>query len=169
MAEKTIETGNSIFDIGISIFRKLFHDKFHSKETGEKLQEFEAERSSIFWEGWESILARKFPTLGKIMDIASFVGLKDADPEEHPFQNEIEWISAMTLLVPDFILRRFTDPIRDQKWFQVLVKAYPLDADIERDIATGNPDAVVNFIRMVHQDMISAKLGVEGVIERISN
>lgn len=169
MAEKGLEIGKTLFDVGISLFRRIFTDKFTSPETGEKLKEFEQERSSIFGEGWESILAHKFPTLGKLMDLASFLGLRDSDLEEHPFQNEFEGLSALTLLIPDFLLRRFTDPIREQRWFQVLVKAYPLDAEIEQDIQTGNPDAIINFIRMVHQDLISAKVGISGILDRIQS
>jgi hypothetical protein len=51
----------------------------------------------------------------------------------------------------------------------MLVKLYPLDADIEKWIKEWDPDAVINFIRMIHQDAISGKVSLEGLIEKLKS
>jgi hypothetical protein len=63
-------------------------------------------------------------------------------------------------------LRIVTDPIVKIPWFAKFVKAYPLGNSLEKKLLDwdGNiksnydPDDVISFIRMVHQDFISGKV-----------
>ncbi len=138
-----------------------------SPESAAKLHEFQEERWSIFAEAFEAILAHQFPTISKWMDILSTVWVTEKDKEEYAFQNEFEALSALTILIPDHFLKKFTDKILAVPWFMTLVRLYPLDEDIEKRIKEWDPDAVIDFIRMVHQDAISGKVSIEGLIEKL--
>jgi hypothetical protein len=70
------------------------------------------------------------------------------------------------MFVPDRLLRKVTDPIVKLPLFATLVKRYPLGNSLEKKLldSSGNiksnydPDDVISFLRMVHQDMISGKV-----------
>jgi hypothetical protein len=140
-----------------------------SPESATKLREFQEERWDIFGEAFESILAHQFPTISKWMDVLSTIWVTEKDKEEYAFQNEFEALSALTILIPDSFLKKFTDKILAVPGFMMLVKLYPLDADIEKWIKEWDPDAVINFIRMIHQDAISGKVSLEGLIEKLKS
>ena len=131
----------------------------------------ERERSSFLWEIVESGLARRAPWLSKFLDVLSSAWITNKDPEVVSRQNELEWFTAWTLFVPDRFLRIITDPIVKIPWFSFLVKMYPwwdslqdklLDSDdnIKSDY---DPDDVINFIRLVHQDFITGKTWMDKV------
>lgn len=125
----------------------------------------ERERSSFLWEIVESWLARRAPWLSKFLDVSSSVWITRKDPEVVSRQNELEWFTAWSIFIPDRFLRIVTDPIVKIPWFAVFVKSYPLWNSIEKKLLDGSgniknnydPDDVISFIRLVHQDFISGK------------
>jgi hypothetical protein len=125
----------------------------------------ERERSDFLWEIVESSLARWAPWLSKFLDVLSSVWITDTDPEVVSWQNELEGFTAWSIFIPDRFLRIITDPIVKIPWFNLLVKIHPLWDSIENKILDSNgnvkkdydPDDVINFIRLVHQDFISGK------------
>jgi hypothetical protein len=131
----------------------------------------ERERSGFLWEIIESWLARRAPWLSKFLDVSSSIWLSKKDPEVVSRQNELEWFTAWSIFIPDRFLRIITDPIVKIPWFAALVKAYPLGNSIEKKLLDwdGNikdnydPDDVISFIRMVHQDFISGKVGIDKI------
>lgn len=143
------------------------------KETNLELRKLdekhERERSGFLWEIIESWLARRAPWLSKFLDVSSSIWLSKKDPEVVSRQNELEWFTAWSIFIPDRFLRIITDPIVKFPLFSALVKAYPLWNSIEKKLldTDGNikhdydPDDVISFIRMVHQDIISGKVWVE--------
>ncbi len=145
------------------------------KETNPELKRLdethERERSSFLWEIVESWLARRAPWLSKFLDVSSSIWITNKDPEVVSRQNELEWFTAWSIFIPDRFLRIITDPIVKIPWFAALVKAYPLGNSIEKKLLDwdGNikdnydPDDVISFIRMVHQDFISGKVGIDKI------
>lgn len=131
-----------------------------NKETKEALKNNAEERHSFLGEIFESFIARKFPTISRMLDLASITGLKNKDPEAHALQSEFETLTAISTFVPNSLLRKFTDPLVNQSWFKTVVDWYPLDGSIEKKILEEkNPQAVIDFIRMLHQDVVSFMAG----------
>ena len=150
----------------------LFSEGKETKAEVKALDERqEKERSSFLWEVVESWLARWTPWLSKFLDVLSSTWLKNKDPEVVSWQNELEAITAWTMFVPDRFLRKVTDPIVKLPLFTKLVKYYPMGNSIEKKLLDkdGNiksnydPDDVISFIRMVHQDFISGKVWINKV------
>ena len=148
----------------------LFSEDEGKNPEIKKLDErHEKERSSFLWEIVESAMARRTPWLSKFIDVLSSVWAINQDPEVVSWQNELEWFTAWSIFIPDRFLHIITDPIVKIPWFWSLVKAYPLGNSIEKFLLDedGNikqnydPDDVISFIRMLHQDFISGKIGVE--------
>lgn len=135
-----------------------------AEKTGAEGQK---ERSSLFGEVWESFLNRFFPNVSKILDLGSAAGLKEGDIEAVPWQNEFETITALSLFVPDFILHYITDPFAESDKFLTLVEYWPLLGKETADLIRKdkNPDDVVNAIRVMHQDMVTGKVGLEQIKE----
>jgi len=133
----------------------------------------EAERGSLFGEVFESILNRSFPRISRLMDIASTVGVVERDPEVVPWQNEFESLTAFSMLVPDFLLRRFTDPFANSEAFLRIIEFWPatsrfliageeLAEKIRRD---KDPDDVITALRIIHQDIfITGRVSLERVL-----
>lgn len=164
--------------MGIKKAQEFISVLFDSDEKGkvtpeiQKLDEkHEKERGSFLWEIVESGLARWAPWLSKFLDTLSSLGLTKQDPELVSWQNEFEAFTAWTLFVPDRFLRIITDPIIKIPWFALLVKHYPIGNSIEKKLLDKNwgikknydPDDVISFLRLAHQDFVSGKLGVEKV------
>jgi len=144
----------------------LFSDKWETKPEVKELDEsHERERSSFLWEIFESALARWTPWLSKFLDVLSSAWVTNKDPEVVSRQNELEWFTAWSIFIPDRFLRIITDPIVNIPWFASLVKIYPLGDSLESDLldSDGNikkdydPDDVISFIRLIHQDFVSGK------------
>ena len=128
----------------------------------------ERERSSFLWEIVESAMSRRTPWLSKFMDVLSSIWVTNQDPEVVSRQNELEWFTARSIFIPDRFLRIVTDPIVKIPWFAKFVKAYPLGNSLEKKLlnwdgsikSNYDPDDIISFIRMVHQDIISGKVGI---------
>ena len=151
----------------------LFSENRETRPEVRRLDErHERERSSFLWEIVESAMARWTPWLSKFMDMLSSVGITNKDPEVVSWQNELEGFTAWSILIPDRFLRIVTDPIVKIPWFASFVKAYPLGDSLEEDLldSDGNiksdydPDEVISFIRLVHQDFISGKSWVDSLV-----
>ncbi len=148
----------------------LFSENEEKNPEIKKLDEsHEKERSGFLWEIIESAMDRRTPWLSKFMDVLSSAWAIYQDPEVVSWQNELEWFTAWSIFIPDRFLRIITDPIVKIPWFWSLVKAYPFGNSIENKLLDEdwnikqnyNPDDVISFIRMIHQDFISGKVGVE--------
>lgn len=152
---------------------KLFEWSESIPEVASLDERHERERSSFLWEIFESALARWTPGLSKFLDVLSSVGITDTDSEVVSWQNELEWFTAWSIFIPDRFLRIITDPIVKIPWFATLVKIHPLGDSIEEDLldSDGNiksdydPDDVISFIRLVHQDFISGKAWVDTITD----
>ena len=151
----------------------LFSEKGEGRPEVKELDErHEKERSSFLWEIVESAMARRTPWLSKFMDVLSSIWVTNTDPEVVSWQNELEWFTAWSIFIPDRFLRIVTDPIVKIPWFASFVKLYPLGDSLEEDIldSDGNvrsdydPDDVISFIRLVHQDFISGKSWVDSLV-----
>lgn len=144
----------------------LFWDKekLNNPETQEKIKENTEQRHNFLWEFFESFISRKFPTVSRLLDVWSAAWLKEKDPELYSLQNEFETLTALSTFVPNSLLSKFTDPIMKQPWFETIVKLYPLDGNIEQKILKDkNPQAVVDFVRMVHQDIVAVLSWKKGI------
>jgi len=150
----------------------LFSEKGEVRPEVKRLDErHEKERSSFLWEIVESAMARRTPWLSKFLDVLSSIWITNKDPEVVSWQNELEWFTAWSIFIPDRFLRIVTDPIVNLPWFATLVKMYPLGDSLEKDLldSKGNvkknydPDDVISFIRLVHQDFISGKSWVDSL------
>lgn len=152
----------------------LFNENWEIKPEVKKLDEsHERERSSFLWEIVESAMARWTPWLSKFMDVLSSIWVTNKDPEAVSWQNELEWFTARSIFIPDRFLRIVTDPIVKIPWFAAFVKAYPLWDSLEKNLldSDGNiksnydPDDVMSFIRLIHQDFISGKVWVDWLVK----
>ena len=150
----------------------LFSEKGEARPEVKRLDErHEKERSSFLWEIVESAMARRTPWLSKFLDVLSSIWVTNKDPEVVSWQNELEWFTAWSIFIPDRLLRIVTDPIVNLPWFATLVKLYPLGDSLEEDLldSKGNvkknydPDDVISFIRLIHQDFISSKSWVDSI------
>lgn len=161
MASKWIELLSWLFSEGKEV----------KPEVKELDEHHEKERSSFLWEIVESAMARRTPWLSKFMDVLSSIWVTNKDPEVVSWQNELEGFTAWSIFIPDRFLRIVTDPIVKLPWFAKLVKYYPLGNSIEKDLldSEGNikenydPDDVISFIRLMHQDFISGKSWVDQI------
>jgi hypothetical protein len=71
-------------------------------------------------------MARWTPGLSKFMDLLSGIGVTSKDIEVLPWQHEFEKYTAMTMFVPDFLLKYATDPVLALPGFKKLIEMYPL-------------------------------------------
>ncbi len=156
--------GNMLFDI-------LSMGRTQMKRRAEKIKEqAEKDRESIFGEVFESVLARYFPTISKLMDLSSTVGITKRDKESWPLQNEIETLTMLSMFIPDIFLKKITDPLVKSKTFHSLVKNWPvLHKDWLKKIKSKDydPDDVIDILRIMHQDMISGKVTISKVIDKV--
>ncbi|HRY91592.1 MAG TPA: hypothetical protein P5229_04605 [Candidatus Gracilibacteria bacterium] len=152
-------------------------NRFGGKEQQEaqKTQEnAEKERAGIFTEAFSSVLTRYFPNVSKLTTLASagmdLAGIRKRAPEAHPLQNEIDNILALTLLVPDFMLKKVTDPFVKSEKFMTLVEHWPLlPQDMVQKIKKENydPDDVINVFRVMSQDLSSGTVVISRLIEKV--
>lgn len=130
-------------------------------------EEAEVDRSGIFGEVVESLLARHFPLLSKLMDISSTLKITDRDSEVVPWQNEFETLTAFSMFVPDFLLKKITDPLVKSSAFMKAAENWPLVGEkwIKKlKQPKVNPDDVINVIRIMNQDVITGKVPVDKLI-----
>jgi hypothetical protein len=137
-------------------------------KKAEKIKEgAQVERSGIFGEVFESLLARHFPRISKLMDLSSTIGLTRRDSEVVPWQNEFESLTAFTMFVPDFLLRKITDPLVHSSIFMKVVEYWPaLGEKWIKTLKAPNvdPDDVINVLRIMNQDIIAGKVPVDKII-----
>lgn len=143
----------------------LFDEVVDSKKSKDEAEKFKGERSGLFGEVWESYLARSFPNVSKFMDLGSTFHFFKKDSEVLAWQNEFESITALTLLIPDFLLRVVTDPIANSETFMTVLKHWPVKgeefaAKIEKD---KNPDDVVSALRLINQDLTTSKVAYDDI------
>lgn len=150
----------------------MFGEVDHQKEFPE-LKELDEKHQKERWdflgEFTESTLARWFPGISKFMDLLSSTGVTNKDPEVVARQNEFEGFTARSMFIPDFLLKYVSNPILKMPGFELLVKNYPLwweakDKLLDENnnlITNPDPDDVINFLRLVNQDIVSGKIGVE--------
>ncbi len=149
----------------------LFSDILNSNPSKENVNEAheiqknsEQERTSFFKEAERSFWLRQFPRLSKLTDMSKALGILKNDKEVVPWQHEFEYITAFTFLIPDRLLKIFTDPIAHSPTFQALVNHWPLINGVDLPfigpngklldkIKAGDPDAVIDAIRIMHQDI----------------
>lgn len=135
------------------------------KEVDEK---YAKERQWLLWEVAESAANRRAPFWSKLIDVGKNIGIGSKHEEEVARQNEFESITAWTIFVPDFLLKHVTNNLIKIPGFETLVKNYPLGAKPKDNLLDEsgnlkkkpNPDDVVNFLRMVNQDIIMGKVVV---------
>ncbi len=117
-------------------------------------------RSGLIGEIFESFLARKYPAISKTLDLLSTGGVTDRDPEIFAWQNEFETLTALTMLVPDALLRKITDPLAQSEVFLKAVETFHEEL-AEKIRAKKDPDDVVNALRELHQYISTGKVAVE--------
>ncbi len=144
-----------------SLFGEVMTEKETAEKSGDIEDKYKEKRHSLFGEVFESMLARYFPNVSKFMDIStSVIPFTSKDDEIFAWQNEFETITAFTVLVPDFLLRKITDPIAESETFLKVLSHWPLKGeDFANDIkSTKNPDTVINALRLMHQDLATSKV-----------
>lgn len=143
-----------------------------SKEMNSVSTMYQKERSSLLGEVAESAVARRLPWRWKASDLLTSTWLKQWDPEAVAWQKEFESLTAWTMFVPDFLLKKVTWPIMKLPWFEKLVKFYPLGGKPKKrliDASTWsvkknvNPDDVIDFLRMVNQDIVTGKVTFDSI------
>lgn len=155
-------------------FSDLFWEAKENNENTELLaldQKHQKQRSSFLGEWFESSLNRRAPGLSKLADMTSSLWLIAKDPEVVSRQNEFESFSARSMFVPDFLLKIITIPITKIPGFELLVKKYPLWGKVKNRLLDSSwnlvkdpdPDDIINFLRLVHQDFISWKNSLDSV------
>lgn len=151
------------------ILGSLAHTPAVAAKLGEQAEASKAKRQTLFGEVWESIVARYFPNFSKFLDLGTGLKLFQKEDEAHRFQNEFEFVTAMTLLIPDFMLRKVTDPIAESETFLTVLEHWPVKGKefADKIRAKKNPDDVVSALRMMHQDMVTSKILVSEVISKI--
>src|SRR5690606_25384802 len=124
-----------------------------------------------------SFLVRQFPNASKILDVGMGIGgatgMIERKEEIYPLQHEFETVTALTIIVPDSWLSTVTDPLADSEIFQKIVEYWPMASGVDLPII-GNepltdrvkqkdPDAVVEVIRIIHQDFMTGKVSWDTV------
>jgi hypothetical protein len=144
--------------------------------------ESQAERRGFFGEFLNSFLVRQFPNASKVLDIGSAVGgatgMIDRKEEIYPLQHEFETVTALTMFVPDSWLSTVTDPLAESEIFQKIVEFWPLASGVdlplfgneplEDRVKAKDPDAVVEAIRVIHQDFMTGKVSWDAVSGMLS-
>lgn len=138
-----------------------------NQETMVLDEKYAKERNSLFGEVAESAIARWAPRRGKVADLFTSVGIKEGDPEAVRRQKEFESITAWTMFVPDFLLKKVTQPILKIPGFKTLVEKYPLWGKVKTKLLAWwenpDPDQVVNFLRIVNQDIVTGKVALQKI------
>jgi len=133
-----------------------------SKEGKELDETYANERHSLLWEVTESAMARWTPGFSKFMDLWTSLGFGKWDSEAVRWQKEFESLTAWTMFVPDRLLKYATNPVLKIPWFKTVVDSYPVWGKAKNKLLEAmnswkdvDPDYVINFLRLVHQDMIT--------------
>jgi hypothetical protein len=144
--------------------------------------ESQAERRGFFGEFLNSFLVRQFPNASKVLDIGTAIGgatgMIERKEEIYPLQHEFETVTALTMFVPDSWLSTVTDPLADSEIFQKIVEYWPMASGVdlpvigneplEDRVRAKDPDAVVEAIRIIHQDFMTGKVSWDAVSGMLS-
>ncbi len=150
------------------------------QQANEVAETAKQERASVFGETVRAMYMRQMPgwaTAG--FDIAKAFGVVKNGPEVYGLQHEIETFLAVTRLCPDFLKKWMTDPIAKTDIFQTLVKNWPMINGIDipfiggnqtlpEKVAAGDPDAVIDAIRIMHQDIVSGVASGQAIMSWFS-
>jgi len=149
-------------------------------EAHETQNNAEKERTSFFQAAERSFWLRQFPRLSKLFDITHALGISKPDPEVVPWQHEFEYFTAFaSFLVPDKYLKIITDHIAQSSTFQTLVNHWPLINGVDLPligpngklldkIKAGDPQAVIDAIRIMHQDIfVTGKISITDIYDII--
>lgn len=158
------------FEIAKSQLSQYLEQKNRAPETIEMTKNLQAERGSIltdFTKNWftdgpkneivELIWTGHAPLTSRFFDLFGAFWWKQ-DRELYSWQNKFEFITALTVFIPDFLLRYFTNPICDQVWFNNLVQWYPdmmMGEKIKQGVSNREPDKVVDALRVLHQSAMA--------------
>lgn len=149
------------------------------------------ERLSFFSEVGRSIFLRQFPRLAQLQDLGKLT--ENNEPEAVPWQHEFEAITALLLFVPNSFKKYITDFFAESTTFQTLVKNWPgldgvdlpiigntglMSKDLpilgkggslrERILQQKDPDAVIQALRIMHQDIfVTGKVAFNWIQEKL--
>ncbi len=115
-------------------------------------------------------------------------------PETVPWQHEFEAISAFLILIPNDWKHHITDFFAENEIFRTMVEHWPgldgIDAPIigstglmskdlpgigkggslrKRILEDKDPDAVIEVLRIMHQDFVTGKVALEKLKDQFSN
>lgn len=162
-----------------------------ANEANEAKESAEKQRTSIWSEVGRSLFLRQFPRLAVLKDLGKVTGSNE--PEAVPWQHEFEAISALLILVPNKWKHVITDMFANSSIFQTLVEHWPgldgvnlpiigkdglMSKNLpilgkggslrDRILNEKDPDAVVEAIRIMHQDIfVTGKVTFSWVREKL--
>lgn len=144
------------------------------EESREVTEKAELERKGIFAEFFKGSLLREMPMLAGGMELAKKLIWGSSTKEAHGFENEFETISAMLLFLPDSWKKMFTDLILQLPMMKTMIEYWPLmdglvmGNNIRKKALEGNPTAVIQALKIMHQDFITGKVSFEDVYEKMN-
>lgn len=145
-------------------------DNKNNKEAKELDEKYADERHSLLWEVTESSMARWTPGISKFLDLGTSLGFRKWDSEAVRWQKEFESLTAWTMFIPDRLLKFATNPVLKIPWFKAVVEKYPIWGKVKNKLLDEmnswkdvDPDNVINFLRLVHQDMITWVVGYKQI------
>lgn len=172
----TLEIPSFIKDKAIGFMKSLFFNP-ETKEAAEAAEEEgKQERASIWTEAAGSVFKRWCPEFSKFLDIgrtgADMTGIDmiSRGPEAVAWEHEFETLTAMSVFIPDFMLRPLTNMFVKTDTFQAMVDHWPMMSDeIKEDLKKDDydPDNAINAIRIMHQDFVAGKTAASDVIGMI--
>jgi hypothetical protein len=159
------------------------------EEGKEVVDSSQRERAGFFSEAVKSFIVRQFPRGGQLLDLYNAT-LGEKAPEVHALQNEFEFLTAFALFIPNCLKSYLTDLFADNSIFQALVEYWPgldgvdlplvgstglLSMDLpvlgkggslrNRVLQDKDPDAVIQVLRIMHQDAITGKVSYDSIKE----
>jgi hypothetical protein len=100
-----------------------------------------------------------------MLDLMGFLNLKKQDVESFAWQNEFESLTALTMLVPDYLLKYITNPFANSAVFLQIVEEWPAAGELAQKIRKDkDPDDVVDAMRLIHQDLVTGKVSTGSLL-----
>lgn len=161
---KVTEVKNMVEEFATKLTNGELLDAKTNKEAEKLDEQYADERHNLLGEVTESAMARWTPGLSKFMDLWTSLGIREWDTEAVRWQKEFESLTAWTMFIPDRLLKYATNPVLKLPWFKKVVEWYKYwlwwkvrnklleEMNSWKDV---DPDKVINFLRLVHQDMIT--------------
>ncbi len=139
----------------------------HVKKNAEK------ERTGIYGEAWELMLARYFPMASAGMDVITTLSSFDKDPESFAGQNHFETITAFLYflggIAPEWA-NIFIQPILKLPGLKTILEYIPFKRDEwQAEIVKENPDPqkIIEMLRYIEQLAVTSGVGMRTVYEYI--